>query len=360
MAAQLLRIDPFAYRDAIVDFMWRNRAWPYEAKDEYFRFWDWRYRALSESDSTVWILRDNDLIVGHVALHYRHCKLGAHVVRVGVPGNFRVDAHYMNSVAGAMLASAPRKLLNRGELDLVVGCHNEIGQAVAVALGYHNLGEMQALVRVRRWDRFLGRRAAMLAVAAPLARVIDAARRAVTRAAFRPPPDHLIVRAITADDLRALDNSHWERDSRLTWAGSVAFFAQRFSGGPFQLSRVFAVIDERNGRLEGLLATVGELMLKVIECEVNQSILTPPQAVELLLRAVPDADSVRVPLLPRSQLAQEFAAAGYMRLPGRLFEAVMDGDLWSAYWQPSHPLATQLADTSSWKLWHGWSARNYQ
>jgi hypothetical protein len=359
MAAQLLRIDPFAHRDAIVEFMWRNHAWPYASKEEYFRFWDWRYRSLSEPDPAVWVLRDGDLIVGHVALHFRRFALGAQEIRAGVPGNFRVDERYLNTVAGAMLASAPRKQVQRGLLDLVVGCHNEIGQAVAVALGYRDLGEMQALVAVRHWDRFLGRRAAVLAALAPLAHAADATRRTLRRCVRRPPPEFLAARQVSADQLRAFDISHWQRDSLLTWAGSLDYFANRFSHCPFQTARIYAVSDERSGRLEGLVAAIGDAMLSVLDCEVNQSVLAPPQAVELLLRAVPAADSVRVSLLPRSQLAQEFATAGYLRLPTRLFESVLDGDVWSAYWNPSHPLAAQLSDTNSWKLWHGWSARNY-
>jgi hypothetical protein len=359
MAVQLLRVDPFAHRDAIVDFMWRNGAWPYATKAEYFGFWDWRYRSLSESDPAVWVLRDGELIVGHVALHYRRFALGAQPVRVGVPGNFRVDDRYLNTVAGAMLASAPRKLVQRGELDLVVACHNEIGQAVAVALGYHDLGEMQALVAVPHWDRFLGRRAAWLAAVAPLAHAADATRRFLRRCVRRPPPDFLAARLVSADELRAFDTSHWQRDPRLTWAGSLDYFGKRFSTCPFQTARIYAVIDERTGRLEGVLAAIGEAMLSVLECEVNQNVMAPPQAVELLLRAHPGADSVRVSLLPSSQLAEEFATAGYLRLPTSLFEEILDGDVWSAYWQPSHPLAALLENTDSWKLWHGWSARNY-
>jgi hypothetical protein len=359
MTAQLLRIDPFAHREAIVEFMWRNRAWPYETKDQYFGFWDWRYRSLSESDQAVWVLVNGDLIVGHVALHFRRLALGSQLVRVGVPGNFRVDEHYLNTVAGTMLASAPRKLVQKGEVDLVVGCHNDIAQAVAVALGYRDLGEMQALVAVPHWDRFLGRRAAALAALAPLAHAADVVRRTLRRCVRRPPPDFLAARLVSTDALRSYDMSHWQRDARLTWAGSLGYFANRFSKCPFQTARVYALIDERNGRLEGLVAAIGEAMLSVLECEVNQSVLAPPQAVELLLNANPGADSVRVSLLPSSQLAQEFATAGYLRLPTRLFESAMDGDVWSAYWQPSHRLAGLLANTDSWKLWHGWSARNY-
>jgi hypothetical protein len=359
MTAQLLRIDPFAHRDAIVEFMWRNRAWPFATKDGYFGFWDWRYRSLSEWDPTVWVLRDGELIVGHVALHYRRLAFGSQLVRVGVPGNFRVDERYLNTVAGAMLASAPRRLVHRGELDLVIGCHNEIGQSVAVALGYRDLGEMQALVAVPHWPRFLGRRRPWLAAVAPFAHAADATRRALRRCVRRPPPDFMAARPVSADELRAFDISHWQRDLRLTWAGSLDYFAKRFSNCPFQTARTYAVVDERSGRLEGMLAATGEAMLSVLECEINQSVLAPPQAVELLLRAHPGADSVRISLLPSSRLAEEFATAGYLRLPTRLFEDILDGDVWSAYWQPAHPLAPLFENTNSWKLWHGWSARNY-
>ncbi|MBS0366472.1 MAG: hypothetical protein JSR67_11700 [Proteobacteria bacterium] len=354
MALQIRRIDPREMREPIVDFFWRIRMWPYPTREQYFRLWDWRQQSLSDQDPVAWVALDGTTVVGNITVLFRALRIAGRPVRAGISANYRVEeAHRSGPVSGA-LASAPRMLVRSGEVDLMLGFGNAAGHRLAVATGQRELGRMRIFAQVLRWAPMLRQRSAILVALAPLLSATARARSAVRRARAGLP-DGLTGRVLAADEIVALDRSHWHRGAGLTWDGSLTSFANHFCPSEFRSSRVIGVLDQRSGRLEGLVALDGTNHLQILQCEVNEAALSAVQAVGIAARAQPGAESVRVPLLPHTAMAGQFRDAGYFQLPDGFSPAVFRDTCWSAYWLGEHALAAGFADTRAWQLWYGWS-----
>jgi hypothetical protein len=355
MGIRLRRVNPFDMREPIVEFFWRIKMWPYASKDAYFRLWDWRYRCLSETDPAVWVATAGDTVVGHIAVHFRYLSVNGQRLCAGVPGNFRVDEAHRNVAVGAALASAPRMLVQRKEIDLLTGYGNRIAHAMSLAMGFRDLGAMQTLIHARRWAPILRRRSFALGFLSPLVSLAAGVHQRFRRTTSARIPDSLTARPIVTEELAVMDRSHWQRGAGLRWDGSMPYFASRFGSTEFRATRVFGIIDSHNGRLEGLVAIEGTEQVNVLECDTNESVLSAVQAVELVMRAIPDAESVRVALLPQSHGAADFAKAGYLRMPAAASAPTIRDTFWSSYWLAAHPLASALAATDQWNMWYGWS-----
>lgn len=355
MSIELRRANARQMRERIVDFFWRIQMWPYSTKEQYYRLWDWRYTALSESDPAVWIALDDDIIVGHIALCFRNLSVDNQQIRVGVLTNFRVDEAYRSGALAAALAGAPRAAVRRGELDLLMGYGNRSAHQMVVALGYLDLGRMQTLVRVLRWGPALVRRSPKLQPAAALCSAAARVQRAFRRARVPKVPSFLAARTLSAAEIQTIDRSHWKLGTSMTWNGSLNYYANRFCGSEFCEGRVLGVVDTRSNKVEAVTAVTGSSQLTILECETNRDVLSTTEAVEAVAQASPDADSVRVPLLPGTDLAEKFIKAGYVRLPAAYSDPTIYNTFWSAWWPPEHPLASQMSKTNHWNLWLGWS-----
>jgi hypothetical protein len=354
MAIKLQRVNPFDVRESVVDFFWRMRAWPLATKDEYFRCWDWRYSAIPESDPTIWIAVDDQVIVGHVACNIRRLRYDGRVVRAGVPGNFLVDPNYRNSMIGPQLASAPIKLAQRGEIDIFIGYSNQIAHAIALGLGCRELGRMRPLVEIRRWEPLLARLPGG-GLLAPMADAAVGVWRAVTGRPRPRPANGLSARDLSAAEIASMDRSHWSRSAAFSWDGDSAYLARRFLDCPIRRYRVLGIVDTQSAQIQGFVVGEGSARFNVIHCAVNESVLSEVEAVEVALRAAPSVEVAIVPLLPGTQLAHEFSRAGYMLRSAKRSDVVLRNTAWSSYWQPTHPLAPFFADTQRWKIWYGWN-----
>jgi hypothetical protein len=352
---QLRRIDPLQMRERIVDFFWRIRMWPYSTREDYFRFWDWRYRSLSEVEPAAWIALDGETIVGHIALYFRDLCVNSQRIRAGILANFRIDDTKRRSALAAALVGAPRAAVRRGELDLITAYGPIPAHQLAVALGYHDLGAMKTFVRVLRWSPVLRRRNRALLPMVPIVRAAARAHQLVRRAHVPDVPSFLVARTLTAAEVRSSDLSHWRANGTMNWSGSLEYYANRFCTSEFSSSRVFGVLDSRTDTIEALAAVTGSTRLTILQCDVNDRVMSRAAAVEAILRADPDVASVHVPILPGTDLTKEFTKAGYTILPSRLEGSSIREKSWSAWWRPEHPLAAELARTSHWNLWSGWT-----
>jgi len=355
MAIQIRRVNPFSMQDSLVEFFWRMRAWPYATRDDYVQNWEWRYGSLSDPDPAVWIIVDGNAVVGHIAVYFRPMRFDGHGVRVGVPANYLLDPAYRNTMIGARLASATRMTVRTGEIDMLLGYGNKIAHTMFLALGDRDIGAMQSFVDVRRWYPVLARRLPGVAFLAPVANAAACVRKALLRRRPSQRAQGLVARDLSIESLLPLERSHWSRSEGFVCDNSPAFLVNRYLKCPYRSHRIFGVIDERTGRLEGLVVTEGATRISIWECEVNQSVLSEVQAIELVLDAIPNAENVVVPLLPQSTLADDFTRAGFLRNSLANTDRVVKNTRWSAYWQPKHPLAALFAETQRWRLWYGWS-----
>jgi len=353
MAVKIQRVNPLERREALVDYFLRLQAWPYATRAEYLRYWDWRYTSISESDSTAWIALDGDRIIGHIACNFRTLRCDGRRVRAAVPGNYLVDDAYHNTMVGVQLANSLMRLAKRDEIDLLLGFGNRAAHALFVGLGCVEIGAMLPHVEVLQWGPILARRLPVASVLAPAVNAAGAAWRQFRRG--RRARASVRVRDLTAEDLLALDRSHWLEPAGLAWDGSLGYIARRFLTCPVRSYRVIGITEGETGRLEGLVVVEGSARLNVVQCLVNEATLTDVSAVELAVDASPAAEVALVPLLPGSALAGQFAAAGFVRRSRANADPVLQNTTWSAYWRPDHPLAARFADTRCWKLWYGWS-----
>jgi hypothetical protein len=355
MPVQVRRVDPLEWREAIVDFFWNARIWPHETKADYFRHWDWRCSAVSEQLPAVWVALEGGQVVGHIAVNFRQLRYDGQLVHAGVPANFRLDARLHNSLVGAGLAGAPWQMVRAGEIDLLLGYGNQIAHALFVARGVRELGSFNQYVDVRRWGPVLRRRLPAGAALAPLAGAASRLLRLAGRRRRAPPAVPLVARHLTRAEVVGLDRSHWAVSKDFVLEGSHALLADRFLGNPFREHTVIGIFATGQGRVEGLVVTEGKARVSILDCRVNEDVLSEVQAVEMAIAVLPDTDNVIVPLLPRTQLASEFSAAGYLRRRGDPTAETIGQSLWSAHWRPEHPLASRFEDLRRWKLWYAWS-----
>jgi hypothetical protein len=353
-ALRFERVAPEDVRDAAVAFFWRMRAWPYPDLESYYRYWDWRYSGLSEERPTVWVARHGSAIVGHIAVYFRRCRLDGHAVRIGVPGNFLVDTTHRDTMIGARLASSPRALVRDGEIDMLLAYGNRIAHAMFIRLGARDLGFMKSFVDIRQWAPVLSRRVPGGAALAPLVSAASRLRKALRGRARPRDLRHFRIDELDRAALLGIDKSHWRApNGNLVEDATPRYLADRFLACPVRRHRVFGIFDRVSGALQGLVATEGTTRVKVWTCEVNEDVLTEVEAVNLALDALPDAESVLVPLLPKSHIGKQFASVGFLR--ERFMDDVEANTSWSACWRDSHPLASRFADVATWKLWYSWS-----
>jgi len=354
MAIEFRRVAPLDVRDGVVDLFWRLRSWPWPDKNDCYRYWDWRYTSLSDDTPVVWVATDGGKVVGHIALYRRHFRIGEMDVNGGVPGNFLVDPDYRSTPIGPRLASAPRAMLRSGEVDAIFGYGNKAAHAMFVRLGFRDLGAMELFADVRRWGPALARRIPGGAVLAPFASAVHTIRRAARGA--RPPRDiaGLEARFLSADETAGIDRTHWSRSpDALVASDTSRYLADRYLRNPFRQRQVIGLIDQGTGLAEAYVVVEGDRRVKVIDCQVNEERMSEPEAVGMAIRAIPDAETVLVPLLPQTDLAAAFLAAGYMR---RATNDFVEGNTWwCAQWSPSSPAAQCLERVNRWKLWFGWN-----
>jgi hypothetical protein len=355
MSIRVRRVNPYEMREAIVELFWKLQTWPYATREEYARSWDWRYASLSATPPAVWVAFDGETVVGHIAVFFRQLSLDGRTVRAGVPANLRLLPQYHNSMLGAMLSSSPWTLMRAGEIDLLLGYSNRIGHSLLVARGSNELGAMRPYVGVRQWAHVLSRRIPGGAALAPLARLAMRVRNLTRSRRPRASDGEHVVRTLSAAEVQAIDRAHWAPPVGLVASDSGEQLARRFLGNPFRELRVFGVAGRAGGRIDGFVVTEGTTRVSVLSCVVNEAQLSEVDAVELAVRAIPSAQSVVVLLLPQTELAEDFAAAGYF--PRSVEEAgeTASSTFWSAYWNPAHPLAHALAQIRRWKLWYAWS-----
>jgi hypothetical protein len=353
MAVRLRRVDPIEVRDRVVEFFWRMRAWPYPSIDDYYRNWDWRYTALSEPGPVSWIAEEGGQVVGHMGLNFRTLSVRGQRVRAAVPGNFLLDDAYRNSMIGPSLAGAPRALVRREELDLLLGYGNKIAHSLFLGFGCKDLGAMESWIDVRRWGPVLRRRSAALAWFAPAIGAATRIRRALVRGVAQSGA--LLVRELSAQELRSVDRSHWSAAAGLAWDGTSEYFYKRFATSPFRPTRVYGVVNGDTNRIEGLVVTEGTTRISILECDVNEESVSAVRAVDLVAAALPNAETIVVPSLRGSLLAAEFGAAGYHRRGSADSDRVLANTYWSAYWDPKSPFAAAFAEPRLWRLWYGWS-----
>jgi hypothetical protein len=342
-------------RDRIVEYFWRIQMWPYQTKEEYYRFWDWRYNALSEVEPATWIALEGDTIIGHVALLFRDLYLNGQRIRAGVTTNLRVDDSYRNGALAVVLTKAPRTAARRGEFDLLTSHSTSSAHQLAVAVGHRELGSMQTFVRVLRWYPVLRRRSPKLVPMVPVVRAASRVYQTIRGTAIAHVPPFFVARMLSAAEVRSLDLSHWRVNESMNWNGSLGYYANRFCGSEYSDGRVFGVVDNRTGAVEAVVAVSGSARLTILQCDVNERVISRALAVEATLRVNPGIESVHVPLLPKTALAEEFVRAGYTGLPARLEDPWIHNRSWSVWWRPEHPLAGQLERISRWNLWLGWA-----
>jgi Acetyltransferase (GNAT) domain len=356
MSVKIARVDPLEMLDPIVQFFWSDEVWPYPRQDGYREFWESRIRSASEGPPAVWVALDGKRVAGHLAIHFRTLSVGGRRVRAGMSAGFRVaKEHRLGPLPGALL-NALRSTVRQGEIDLLLNYGNQLSHRIVVPLGFRNLGRMQIWINVLNWRAVLRRRSFALTCFAPIASAVVGAARLVRRTQTPRIPEELDVCTMDTQELSKWDHSHWQPAGEdLTWDGPLEYFARRFGGSKFRDSKVFAIVNERKGLLEAVLAVDGVEKLFVHECEVNQAVLSAPQAIEMVVRANAGTATVHVPLLPGTKLAAQFHQAGYFPLPLRFCEPFVRNTYWSAFWLSTHPLAPLFASTRNWNLWFGWS-----
>ena len=351
MALEIKRVRPPDVREAAVDFFWRVRAWPRATREEYFRYWDWRYTALSEGEAAVWVALDAGVVVGHIALYFREFLLGEQRVLVGVPGNYRVADTHRDTLVGVKLATAVRDTVRRRELDLLLSYGNDIAHAMFTRLGARDLGAMNGYVDVRRWARVLGRRVPAARLLGAPADLATETRRRLMRRKLKLPERRLAIRELGPADLADIQAGRPRPSSALAPAASSSYVTRRYLGNPFQPRRAFGVIDE-NGELAAHVITEGADQMIIWDCVVYDDRIPEWQAVDQVASALPETSTVLVPLLPATDLARAFVQAGFLVRP---FQAAVPNTRWSAYWSASHPLARDFEAVNRWKLWFGWN-----
>src|SRR5579864_2637280 len=205
MSINVRRVNPLEMRESIVDFFWRIQDWPYATKDDYFRYWDWRYTALSDRSPIVWIASDGDTVIGHISIYLRDLALDGRPLRAGVAANFRVDKRYQTTLVGGALASAPRAVVRTGELDLLLGYGNRTAHALFLGLGCRDLGVMRTFVDIRQWSPLLRRRSIGLLPLSPLLRVATDIWKYVASDRSLPASTSLGARILSTQDIMTMD-----------------------------------------------------------------------------------------------------------------------------------------------------------
>ena len=69
MSVRIMTVDPREERESIIGFFWDQRHWPWSKREEYDRYWDWRYSGLGEGETLVWLARADDVATVGAGAH---------------------------------------------------------------------------------------------------------------------------------------------------------------------------------------------------------------------------------------------------------------------------------------------------
>ena len=143
MSFEFETVDPQSVRDEVVNFFWEHRKWPGETREDYYDIWDWRYSSLSEGPAFVHIarLKETGQMVGHIGVYRRTFRFGDVTLSAGVPGNLFAHPEWQKTIVGVRLVTFLRSLVQRGELDAIIGFGNETANGCSHAWASHSLAQ---------------------------------------------------------------------------------------------------------------------------------------------------------------------------------------------------------------------------
>lgn len=350
---ELVAADPEAIRDGAVAFWFDRKLWRDWPIEKYYTVWDWRYRSLSDGPPLVCVARNKHTgrVVGHSAVYRRHFQLNGTRIAVGIPANLAVHADYQGGIAGASLASLPGRELRAGRYDVLLAFANRAAHEIFLRLGARDLGVMSGFTDLHRTGPTLRRSSPLLA---PLGFILDAGlsmRRGWLR--YRRGRSRRIdVCRVSGDEFRRLDRSHWvPPKDRVVAADSAEHVVRRYLECPYEERELFALLDARTGTCEGYVVTQGTGSVDLWDVQVNGATLDVPTAILSATRAFRGVRSVTTSALPGTMLANDLAAAGFLRArhdANADYPRFVDGTVRSR-----HQLASELADFSRWNLWMG-------
>src|SRR5450755_1191933 len=170
---------------------------------------------------------------------------------------------------------------------------------------------MQSYANIRQWAPILARRLVGGASLTSILSKTERALRTTGRRTVAAGQKGLIARNLSVEEVLSMHRTHWYRSESFVSDCSAGYLINRFLTYSFHAYGVFGITDRQAGRIEGVVMTEGTRRVNVLQCTVNESAVSEVHAVELVMNAIPTAESVIVPLLPRSSLASDFAAAGY-------------------------------------------------
>lgn len=358
MSFEFETVDPQTVRDEVVQFFWEHRKWPGETREDYYDIWDWRYSSLSEGPAFVHIarLKETGQMVGHIGVYRRTFRIGDVTLTAGVPGNLFAHPDWKKTIVGVRLVMFLRSLVQRGELDAIIGFGNETANKMLARLGFAQLGTMHTYVDIRDAAPVLRRRHRVLVTIAPLVNAVISARRVLKSARNAAQRPNLEVRQLVPDQILKLDRSHWAPTSRLVAWDSNRFLAERYLMEPHASRHMHGLFDPSTGSLEAYVVSESTTRIKVWDCQVNPATIDPPSAIAAVAVAHwPNAETILVPTLPQTRLARDLVAAGF--LDRRSDDQTEANTYVSAYWLPENAHAPALSDPSSWNIWIG--SRHY-
>lgn len=354
-AVEVREVDPLEVRDAVVDLLWEHRHWPGESRADYARLWEWRYRHLGDGPPRVWVARgEGESVVGHYALFPRRFRHGDRTLCGAVAGDLLVHRDHRGAPLAILLARVPLRLTRSGELDLVIVTATPAAHALAVGIGYRDLGRMDRHVDVRDSRADLGRR---FPLAAPLAPVLDlglGALRSLRRRGLAALAARFRVDVLDAEAVAGLALEDWSAPAdRLVTAPSAGHLAGRFLGDPYHRRLAFGLTDRERGRVEGaVILEISGRTGGVQACRVNAAVLDEARAIALVGAHLPtDLDRCSVPTLADSELSRELRALGFFQRRSGADEPPRI--LLGGAWAPDHPLAAELGSTPRWNLYSG-------
>jgi GNAT superfamily N-acetyltransferase len=356
MSFDFQRVDPADVRDEVVDFFWKHKRWSAETLDDYYKLWDWRHRALSEGPPFAYIarLKSTGEVVGHLGIYRRTFRAGDAMITGCVPGNLFVHPDWQKNIIGVRLVMFLRSLIQSREFDVFVGFGNKSANAMLARLGFAQLGAMHTYVDIRDAIPVLRRRNRALAPVGPLVNLGFEARRRWSRAR-EGKKFKFEVRKLTAERFLELDRSHWAAPKQFVAWESNRFIVERYLREPATERNLFGLFDPVKQSLEAFVVAEPIARTKVWDCQTNPATIDPASAISEVFEEIRDVETVLVPTLPQSQVAEDLVRTGF--LDRESVDAVEAGTYVSAYSLPDNQHAAILSDHRRWSLWMG--SRHY-
>jgi len=351
------QVEPRTVREEVVDLLWAHRHWAGATRDEYLALWDWRYGALADGEPLVWVARapGGGALTGHVAVFPRRFRLGDRELRGAVPGDLLVHRDHRRSLLGIRLLSLPQLMARRGAFDLVLTFPTELSYRLSLQLGYCDLGSWRSYADLRRAEPVLrGRIGRVAGAVGPMVDALWAVRRWRYQHALRAAARRFRLEPVEVGRVGALDRSHWRRrPDRLVAVGSATYLERRFLLDPFNRRELFGVWERRTSRFQAhVIVEYRQGIAAVCDCDVNAAVLDEVTAIVLTASCLPPEVAVYgVPALPGSLLEVELRRAGFVRRSwGGAGRAAIYA---TAFWNPAHPRAAELARVERWNLLTG-------